>query len=350
MNNWLEQETKRANRNLLLVNGVLLAALFVALSADWQYYVNFVLGCKPVNAAELSSLTSPSQRFRNFVTVQGTKSFDSGYQDIVQHVEESSGRVTSTDVHDDYIALLVGDKVLLVKAPEASSGLEFSGQLVPTTDAVRSDLIGPITKSTPELAARILPFTLDATDYRTQGYWALGIGLPLFLLVCWNCSKAVKRSAEPQLAPTWRMASAYGNPEQISTEIGTEMQTPPERYGSLRLTRSWLIKKSLFSTWISPVHDIVWAYKKTTKHSVNLIPTGKTYSAVLIGRHKQRVEDSMKEKTVHKLLEDLSARVPWALYGYNKDLENAWKSDAGGFVAAIDKRRQEFEKPVGAHA
>ncbi len=341
MVNWLEQETKRANRNLLLVNAALLLALFGGLYADWQYCANFVLGCTPIGAAELSSLTSPRQRFRNFVTVHGSKSVSTGYQDIVQHIEKSSGRVVSTDTKDEYILLKVGDRIILVKAPVSSQALEFSGELVPTTDAVQQDLVAPLAKSDPDIAAMILPFTLNATDYRTRGYWALGVGMPLFLLGCWNCLKALKRGAEPELAPVWKQVSVYGDSHRNAMQIGTELLAPHNNYKGLHLTQSWLIKRNLFHTWVSPVEDIAWAYKKTTKHSVNLIPTGKTYAAILVGRHNQRIEASMSQKKVEALLTELAARVPWAVFGFNADLDNAWKKDPRGFVGAVDARREQ---------
>ena len=349
MTNWVEREARRANRNLFLVNGAILAVLLCALAADWQYYANFVLGCKPISAEELASLTSPSQRFRNFVTVRGTKSLSTGYRDIVQHIENSSGRVVSTETKDEFMLLVVGSKGLLVKAPSAAPGLEFSGELVPTDDDVRRQIITPLAASDPNVAKKILPFTLDATDYRTQGYWALGLGLPLFLLACWNFSKAFKRAAEPQLAPVWRQVSNYGNAEQLSTHIGSELQAANARFGGLRLTPSWLVRKQLFSTWVSPVQDIVWAYKKVTRHSVNFIPTGKSYEVILVGRHRQRIEEKMSQKKVEALLVEIATRVPWAIYGFNADLDNAWKKDPAGFVAAVDSRRaQATARPASA--
>jgi len=341
MVNWLEGEVKRANRNLFLANGFVLLCLLGMLYADWQYYANFALGCRRIDAAELSSLASPTQHFRNFVTVHGSKSAASGYQDIVQNVEQSSGRVTSTETKDEYILLKVGERIILVKAPTSSQALEFSGELVPTTDAVKTDLIAPIANSTPDIAAMILPFTLDATDYRTQGYWALGIGVPLFLLCCWNMSKAFKRSAEPQLAPVWKHVSVYGNAEQLSSQIGSELLAPHDNYKGLRLTQSWLIRKRLFSTWVSPLNDIVWAYKKVTKRSVNFIPTGKSYAAIIVGRHRQRVEHNLRQKNVDALLSQLATRVPWAVYGFNGDLDNLWKKDPASFIAAVDSRREQ---------
>ena len=97
----------------------------------------------------------------------------------------------------------------------------------------------------------------------------------------------------------------------------------------------------MFSTWVSPLNDIVWAYKKVTKRSVNFIPTGKSYTAIIIGRHRQRIEHSMSQKKVDALLTELASRVPWAVYGFNADLDNVWKKDPGGFVAAVDSRRQD---------
>ena len=341
MVNWLEAEVKRANRNLLLANGCVLLCLLGALYGDWQYYANFVLGCKPINAAELGSLASPTQRFRNFVTVRGSKAVDSGYQDIVQHVEESSGRVVSSETKDAYILLKVDERIVLVKAPNNSQALEFSGQLVPTTEAVKQELIAPLAISSPDIAEMILPFTLDATDYRTQGYWALGVGVPLFLLCCWNFSKALKRSAEPQLAPVWKQVSVYGNAEQLSSQIGSELLAPHDKYKRLRVTQSWLIRKGLFATWVSPLNDIVWAYKKVTRRSVNFIPTGKSYAAIIVGRHRQRVEHNLRQKNVDALLSQLATRVPWAVYGFNADLDNLWKKDPANFIAAVDSRREQ---------
>jgi hypothetical protein len=85
----------------------------------------------------------------------------------------------------------------------------------------------------------------------------------------------------------------------------------------------------------------VWVYKKVTKHSVNFIPTGKTYSVILVGRHRQRIEEQMKEQAVNEMLADLATRVPWVLFGFTKDLEKAWQKDPAGVIAAVDTRYQQ---------
>src|SRR5947199_8045587 len=92
---WVENEARRANRNLLLVNGGILAIIILVIAGNYRYCANFVLGCQSIPSAELASLASPEQRWRNFVSVSGTKSLNTGYRDVVNHME--GGRVVSTE-------------------------------------------------------------------------------------------------------------------------------------------------------------------------------------------------------------------------------------------------------------
>ncbi|HLK06804.1 MAG TPA: DUF6709 family protein [Candidatus Angelobacter sp.] len=346
---WVENEARRANRNLLLVNGGILAIVILVIAGNYRYCANFVLGCQSISSAELAALASPEQRWRNFVSVSGTKSFNTEYRDVVNHMEGS--RVVSTEIKDEYILLRVGDKILLVKADPGKENLEYSGELVPTTDQVRSDLLGPLAAEDAELARAVLPFTLNAADYRSNGYTMLMIGLPLLALALWNCLKAMRRISEIQLSPVWKHLAVYGNAEQLSQQIEAELQPAVIRkYGKLQIAQQWMVRRKTFSTWVSPVGDLVWVYKKVTKHSVNFIPTGKTYSVVLVGRHRQRIEEQMKEKAVNEMLADLAVRVPWVLFGFTKDLEKAWQKDPAGVIAAVDARSQQQNNKSAAAA
>jgi hypothetical protein len=344
---WVENEARRANRNLLLVNGGMLAVVILIVAANYRYCSNFVLGCQSISSAELAAITSPEQRWRNFVSVSGTKSVNTEYQDVVNHMEGS--RVVSTEIKDEYIWLRVGEKILLVKAAPGKEKLEYSGELVPTTDRVQEDLLQPLAKEDPDLARAVLPFTLNASDYRSNGYTTLMIGLPLLALALWNCLKAVRRSSEIQTSPVWKHLAVYGNAEQLSQQIEAELQpTMIRKYGKLQITQQWMVRRKTFSTWVSPVGDLVWVYKKVTKHSVNFIPTGKTYSVVLVGRHRQRIEEQMKENAVNEMLADLTSRVPWVLFGFTQDLEKAWRKDAAGVIAAVDSRYQQQNNKAAA--
>jgi hypothetical protein len=272
-----------------------------------------------------------------------------GYQDIEKRMQGST--VVSTEIKDEYVLLRVGEKILLVKAPPGKEQLEYSGQLEYTTDPVKEDLLRPLATEQADLAAMVLPYTLNAANYRSNGYAMLIIGLPLLALAVWNLSKAIRRASEIQTSPVWKHLAAYGNAEQLSQQIEAELQPAMIRkYGKLQLTPQWMVRRKMFSTWVSPVGDMVWIYKKVTKHSVNFIPTGKTYSVVLVGRHRQRTEEQMKEKAVNEMLGDLAARVPWALFGFDKSLEQALRKDPASVVATVDARYQKYKTPASAAA
>src|SRR5258708_26305452 len=145
--------------------------------------------------------------------------------------------------------------------------------------------------------------------------------------------------------------SASISVEQLSTEIEADLQSGVmKKYGGLRVTQSWLIKENYFNTWVSPLNDLAWAYKKVTKHSVNFIPTGKSYAVGLVGRHRQRVEEKMNENATTELLTHLATFVPWALYGFDQRLADAERKDPAGFAALVESRYQQFKSKSTAAA
>lgn len=346
---WIENETRRANRNLLLVNGVMGALLVLIIAANFRYCANFVRGCEPISATELAGLKSPDQRWRNFVTVSGEKSVKTDYNVIEETTR--NGQVTSREVKAEYVFLRTGNKILLVKASPGAEKFEYSGELVPTTPQLQSDVVQPLREQDPDLGAMVLPFTLNAADFRENGYWGLAMIVPLLLLALWNAMKAVRRSSEVQSAPTWKMLSAFGSAEQLSQEIeADQMGGGVRKYGNLQIGAQWMVRRRTFSTWVSPVADLVWVYKKVTKHSVNFIPTGKTYSVILVGRHRQRTEEQMKENAVNELLADLANRVPWAIFGFNQNLSQTWQKNPQSLIATVDSRYQQYKNQTAAAA
>lgn len=158
----------------------------------------------------------------------------------------------------------------------------------------------------------------------------------------------MRRYSEIQTSPVWKHAAVYGNVEHVAAQIEQEQQMGNTKYGRLVMTPSWLIRKNFFATWMSPLDDLAWVHKKVTKHYTNMIPTGKSYAAVIVGRHRQRIEVQMSQKKTDQLLADLAGKAPWAIYGYSKEIETAWQKDPAGFVAAVDSRRQQLAAKQGS--
>jgi hypothetical protein len=71
---------------------------------------------------------------------------------------------------------------------------------------------------------------------------------------------------------------------------------------------------------------------------------------IVVGRHRQRTEEQMKEKAVNELLADIAQRVPWALFGFDQNLDKAWRKDPAGVISAVDSRRQQYQSKAVAAA
>jgi hypothetical protein len=164
----------------------------------------------------------------------------------------------------------------------------------------------------------------------------------IFVYAALKCKKAILRFREIEKTPVWEALAVYGQPRQLSSEIEQDLLAGSVKYGNLKITPHWLIQKSLFDTWTSPVAEVAWAYKGITQHKTNGIPTGKTYSVTIVGRHGQRTTVKASKSRAEALMLELMQRVPYAIFGYSDDLKKAWNSDKRGFLAAVDDRKQRF--------
>ncbi len=126
--------------------------------------------------------------------------------------------------------------------------------------------------------------------------------------------------------------------------------TPAEEIAGVRLYGPWLFKKSFFGLAFFRIPDLVWVYQKVTKHSVNFIPTGKSFAALLRDRHGYSTEIQAGREKVESLIKHIVEQSPWIVAGFSKDLENLWRSQKGAFIAAVDERRKEAPKAAAASA
>ncbi len=102
----------------------------------------------------------------------------------------------------------------------------------------------------------------------------------------------------------------------------------------------YVIQSAPFAFDLLRLFDLLWGYKKVTKHSVNFIPTGKTYACIL-ACYGGTAEVTGKEKDVDALLGFAAERAPWAVFGYTDDLNKAFRQKNAEFCAAVEQRKRE---------
>ncbi len=341
---FIGKQIARTNRNLLIVNLLLVGAIAGLFYANAKYMINFFRGAEPVTAADLARAHSVDDRFRTFVRVEAKKSIPSGIRDIEQQVDKYTNKVESETTKAEYKYLLIGDRLLVVKTAPGTpdSTMSYSGELIPIPSDVSRAVIVPVQNDDPTLSDKFLPFMLDTVDYRTAGYWAVGLGVPTLLLSLWNLVRWWGRNQNPTSHPLYRRLTAYGNPEMLSHEIDAAVSAGRAKFGNAFLAGPWIFQSTAFSLSFLNFDEIVWAYKKVTKHSVNFIPTGKTYAALVCGRTGTILTIPAKEPVVNSLLQALMQSAPWVLFGYNAEIQGHWSKNRAGLAAVVEEKRKQL--------
>ncbi len=339
-NNVIGEHVRRTTRNLLLVNALLLAGLALLAWGNGRYLYNALLGPFEVDHRTLAATANPGAATRYFVTVTGDERFETGFHAITRTVDKYSRAVKSEQTTADYCVLRVGERLLLAKAPLGAEGVRLSGALGPIAAGLDEQLLGELRARRPDVYRRFLPFMLDATGFRSEAYWALALGTPLLLLALWNVRRGRARRSDPSSHPAVAGLKRFGTPQEIAARIQAETAAGAERAGDLVLTPSWLLRGTFFGLTVVRLEDVVWVYRKVTKHSVNFIPTGKSHALVVQQREGAPLEIPGKEQAVVGWIEGIVRRVPWALAGYDQQLETAWKANRATVIQAVDQRRR----------
>jgi hypothetical protein len=339
----VDQNISRCNRNLL-ITGVIIALALLGLAAfNARYFYNFFYGPFAVDGAALATAANPAVDAKYFVALKGDKVIETGFQEVEKRVDKYTRAVKSETVKANYVALSVGNRLLLVKSPAERTGAEFTGALVEIPEDVNRQFISEVERQQPGMRDVFLPVMLDATGFRGPGYWGLGIGIPLLAFSAWSLAKAVKRMANHDAHPAIVSLARFGPPRNVVAAIDGEAKYGAQTtsIGRLTLTPSWFLHATAYRLTILRSDEVIWAYKKVTKHYYNFIPTGKSYATVICSRYGGSLEITCKQKKADGMLEELARRWPWIIFGYSDELAAAWKSNRAAVIGAVDARYQQ---------
>ncbi|HEU4387035.1 MAG TPA: DUF6709 family protein [Blastocatellia bacterium] len=344
---FIDGQLRRSNRNLLLINAAIALAVVAVAAFNWRYLYNCVAGPFPVDVAALSSPNDTASLLRYFVTIEGDGVIDTGAREVEQRKSKYSDNVESETVTAEYVALSLNDRLLLVKTGGGHSGTRFTGALRRLSSAERSQIIGKIEADEPEVRGAFVPLMLDATGFRGPAYVGLAMAMPLLAIAAWNLVRVQARSGDPGRHPITQALARFGIPQVVAAKIDTEVRLGGKItcIGSVTLTPSFLFRSQLFGLDIVSIEEVVWTYKKVTKHYYNFIPTGKTYSVMVVDRRGNTLEipTLSKEDKTHLIIEEIGRRAPWVLLGYDDELARTWKWNADTVIRAVDQRRKQYE-------
>src|SRR5262245_31922891 len=337
MNNSLVYSTIRRSNRKQLILCVVGAFLLVGLAAiNTRYFYNFFFGPFSVDRKTLLATSDAGALRQYFVKISGDQVLDTGAQEVSRNTRSGSERVTAS-----FMALVLDDQFLIVKAPDDKETTSFTGYLEAVPSDVRTEVISDIEREVPAVKGAFLPFMLNTESFRTMGYVGLGLGIPLFGLCLWGLAQAIRRINDPSTHPILRALGRFGPPDYVANQIDAEMQTQNPKAGTVHLTPNWLVNAASTSLSATRIDDVVWAYKQVTQHRTNGIPTGKTYAAQIWDRHGVCITVTGKEPVVNQTLEAVAQRSPWILAGFSPELEKTWKQNRAAVVEAVEQRRRQ---------
>ena len=142
-----------------------------------------------------------------------------------------------------------------------------------------------------------------------------------------------------------RRIASWGDPNGIALEASREAGSPRYKGGGWLVTDKYLIQRTLFRFDLLRLADLLWAYKRVTRHSVNFIPTSKTYAGVL-ACYGGTAEVRGSATKVDSVLNFAAQRAPWAVFGFSEELSKLFSQKTQEFCSAVEQRRRESTRQV----
>lgn len=319
-----------------------MAAGALIAAANVRYIRNFLSGPYALSAAEVGAIGDVTTAPRYFARIEGTDALDTGIQQV--EVRTQHGREVGRSVSARFFALAVGGRFLIVKTSSGPAKV-VEGHLAPMPAELDQRLFS--TAEMRALRTRFYPYYLDTASFRVAGYWGIAIGSVLLVLLLATAVPAWRRLKDPSTHPAVARVAGWGDPISMAVEIEREHRHPWRRSGTVSITDRFIVNSSFFTFDVLRLSELLWAYKKVTKKSVNFVPVGKDFHAVLVCLGGS-VEWKGNEKEVEEALHHAAARAPWAVFGYSKELESQFRKSAAAFVAAIAARQRQYQAQARA--
>jgi hypothetical protein len=295
---------------------------------------NVIHGPMRLNEPQLVAVTEPKYLLHDYVTIQGTGTVSTGVTQIEKTTR--NGAVESERTTAEFMAMIVGKHILIVRAKPGAKADSYTGKIVP----LPGDLKKRIFSNSLDLQPAALPVMLETTrEYDEDLIAGLVIAAVCLTLGLWTLYRSKLRREDPEQHPLCKSLSKYGPLYSLVPEIDAEFSAGASALGGVTFTQNWLIKCSVFESRVMRRDEIVWVYKKRTKHSVYFIPTGTTFASILRDSRGQLLEVRGSEEQVSNLLAFITQPMPWIIVGYNRKTDKLYRKQRQALVETVAGRK-----------
>jgi hypothetical protein len=319
---------RKENRTSVVAAGVLTALVVGVLLLNGKYMYNFAAGPFRFDAA-----LAASPGAREFVRAEGPLLPTGLSQETT--VRLFRGVVETKSISANYMAMLAGDRFLMVKVKPEFSGRVVEGRLVPLPESIRTSLASEAGAAGAEKA--FYPHLLEQASYRWDANLFVMIATPLLPLsllllgyVSWQAARVERHAALKRLSRLGPWQSVVGRVESAVAAAG-----PKAKAGPLWVTRDWLVGLGS-SVLLYPAGDLVAAGLKTSatksgpKHTLHFWPRGQMLADTL----------DVSAEEARAVLAALAERMPWTVRDDVAVFEKRWSADRDACAREADARRR----------
>jgi hypothetical protein len=334
MTTWIERTARRKSIGqvvLFLAVTAIVVWIFVETASYWKV---FLFGPPQAGTAQLDAAATAADSHRPvatpYVTVTGGQWLNTGVQELTTY----EGFIHH--VPPGYYAMLVGDRVLIVKSGTAPA---VGGRLGAMPPYLKARLFPQGTD--PVVVAQVYPLLLD-TYYRELGWAGIILALLVEVIFGFFALRSWMRLTGLVDHPAVKRARGWGDLAVTSADVKRDLKTAVKaKSKGWTLTQNYAVKRKLMSFDLFRLENLVWAHKKAVKRRVYMIPVGTGYAAALNFSDGHAQIDG-KEKKVDEVLALAGERAPWAAQGYSDDLQKAYRKSKAGFIAEVMKRKRDM--------
>jgi DnaJ-class molecular chaperone len=343
------QRIQKSNKKLWWHNLIGIALLLGLGCSQYRYLYNCFLGAQKINTEQLLNLKHADRIDREFVTFTSSKIIDTGIAKVIINQKTNVETVDSKYA----VAMLDRGRAILVKTYPQDDLQKFTltGKLLKTPVDIQEEVTDRLLETRPNLKDKILPVMLESMNYKSSLDGLLFILASGLGLCSWNLFKSKIRTNNPRKHPMYRSLTRYGDGDLLACNIDHEIK---DRYNSqelagntLFITPSWLLFTQTYNLQIVKLDRLMWAFKKVTNHSINFIPTGKTYTIVLYDRFGKERNFSMSETEVGFTIQKIRRYAPWAVVGYTPESRKMWDWRRKEFYAMVEQRQHTSQSRSG---
>ena len=134
-----------------------------------------------------------------------------------------------------------------------------------------------------------------------------------------------------------------GNKEYILAQIEHFYQMQPAVQG-MRIGQDYFMAVKGTKVYFAEADQVLWVYENVVQHRTNFIPTGKTYSVVVMLYDGRIFDIPMSRKTAsQEALQYIAANMPYLFIGYDEDWVELYNTERDRMCQTVRSRKQEYE-------